>query len=75
MRFSVKDTCDAVYNRTKMKYPSTIKVAYLVERPSCREYGYDVLKRFLCRLTRFGTVHRFSVLLKKQKPDLNPLTE
>jgi len=68
----VKDTCDAVYNLTKIKCPSTIQVAYLVERSSCRKYGYDTLKCFLCKLR---TVQWISVLLKKQKPDSNPLTE
>lgn len=52
-----------------MTYPSTIKVAYLVEQPSCREYGY-ALKYGLCKLTRFfGIEHRISVLFKKQKSD------
>lgn len=74
-RSTVWATCDAVYKWTKKKCPSTMKVVYLMERSSCREYGYDALKCFLCRLTRFRRVQWISLLLKKQKPGSNPLTK
>ncbi len=58
-----------LYKTNKMTYPSTIKVAYLVEQPSYRECGY-ALKYGLSKLTRFFvTEHRISVLFKKQKSD------
>lgn len=51
-----------------MTYPSTINVAYLVEKPSCRKRGYDALKYGLCKLTRFSkkTAQNFSSLLKAE---------